>query len=141
MRRRLEKLGLTVLGNGWRQVKIRGEPLVAIGHEGPWFRPGPDLKGCPEGVFRLCLSHSPDNIRWARRNGIHLMLSGHNHGGQIRLPLFGSLFVPSMYSRKYDCGLFWEPPTLLHVNRGLAGREPLRYNCRPEVTRLVLRSS
>ncbi|MFL5340046.1 MAG: metallophosphoesterase [Gemmataceae bacterium] len=139
VRRRLQKLGLVVLGNGWRQVTVRGEPLVAIGHEGPWFRPEPDLAGCPAGPFRLCLSHSPDNIRWARRHRVNLMLSGHNHGGQIRLPLFGSLFVPSLYSRRYDCGLFWEEPTLLHVNRGLAGREPLRYNCRPEVTRLVVK--
>jgi predicted MPP superfamily phosphohydrolase len=90
-------------------------------------------------LFRLCLSHTPDNIRWAQRHGVDLMLSGHNHGGQIRLPLFGSLFVPSRYSRRFDCGLFWQPPTLLYVSRGLAGKEPLRYNCRPEITRLVLR--
>jgi len=140
VRRRLEKLGITVLGNDWMTTEIRGVPLTVIGHEGPWFQPGPDLKGCPAGPFRLCLSHTPDNIRWAQRNKVGLMLSGHNHGGQIRLPLFGSLFVPSLYSRKYDCGLFWEPPTLLYVNRGLAGKEPLRFNCRPEVTRLVLTS-
>ena len=139
IRRELEQLGITVLGNGWRALDVRGEPLVVIGHEGPWFRPKPDLKGCPEGAFRLCLSHSPDNIRWARRNRVQLMLSGHCHGGQIRLPVFGSLFVPSSYSRKYDCGLFFEDPTLLYVNRGLSGREPLRYNCRPEVTRLILK--
>jgi predicted MPP superfamily phosphohydrolase len=68
------------------------------------------------------------------------MLAGHNHGGQIRLPGIGSIFVPSRYSRKYDCGIFHEPPTLLHVSRGLSGQQPLRYNCRPEVTRIVLRS-
>ena len=139
IRRRLRRLGLDVLGNGWRLIEVRGEPLVVVGHEGPWFRPGPDLKGCPEGVFRLCLSHTPDNIRWARRNGIDLMLSGHNHGGQIRFPLIGSLFVPSRYSRRYDCGTFHEPPTLLHVSRGLGEEHPVRFNCRPEVTLLVLR--
>jgi predicted MPP superfamily phosphohydrolase len=139
LRRRLNRLGITVVGNTWTGATVRGVPLIAIGHEGPWFGPGPDLSGCSDGPFRLCLSHTPDNIRWARRNGIHLMLSGHNHGGQIRLLLFGSLFVPSLYSRTYDCGLFWKPPTLLHVNRGLAGKEPLRYNCRPEVTRIVLK--
>jgi predicted MPP superfamily phosphohydrolase len=67
------------------------------------------------------------------------MLAGHNHGGQIRLPVIGSIFVPSRYSRKYDCGTFHEPPTLLHVNRGLGGQQPLRYYCRPEVTRIMLR--
>jgi predicted MPP superfamily phosphohydrolase len=141
IRRRLRKCGITVLGNSWKLVEIRGEPLLAIGHEGPWFSPETDLTGCAARTFRLCLSHTPDNIYWARQHGIDLMLSGHVHGGQIRLPLFGSLFVPSWYSRRFDCGLFWQPPTLLYVSRGLAGKEPLRYNCRPEITRLVLHSN
>jgi uncharacterized protein len=51
------------------------------------------------------------------------------------------LFVPSRYSRHYDMGVFFEPPTLLYVSRGLAGQHPLRFFCRPEVTWLVLRAS
>jgi predicted MPP superfamily phosphohydrolase len=140
IRRRLKRTGMRVLGNGWEQLEVRGEPLVVIGHEGPWFNPPADLSACPPGVFRLCLSHTPDNINWARRNGIDLVLAGHVHGGQIRFPLVGSVFVPSRYSRKYDCGTFDEPPTLMHVSRGLGGQHPLRFNCRPEVTLLVLRS-
>ena len=97
-----------VLGNGWEQIEVRGEPLVAIGQEWPWFRPAPDLSACPPGPFRLCLSHTPDNIRWARRAGVDLMLSGHVHGGQVRLPVFGSMLVPSRYGRRYDCGVFDE---------------------------------
>ncbi len=127
-------------GNGWEQLTVRGEPLVVVGHEGPWFRPEPDLSAAPPDAFRLCLSHTPDNLPWARRHGIDLMLSGHNHGGQIRLPMFGSVFVPSRYGRRYDCGTFHEPPTLLHVSRGLGGEQPLRFNCRPEVTRIILRA-
>jgi hypothetical protein len=96
------------------------------------------LTPCPTG-FRLCLSHTPDNIVWARKNEIDLMLSGHVHGGQIRLPLVGSIFVPSRYGRRYDCGTFDEPPTVMHVSRGLAGQHPLRINCRPEVTWLELK--
>jgi predicted MPP superfamily phosphohydrolase len=68
------------------------------------------------------------------------MLAGHVHGGQIRFPLLGSVFVPSRYGRRYDCGTFEEPPTVLHVSRGLGGQQPLRYNCRPEVTLLVLKA-
>ena len=81
----------------------------------------------------------PDNIRWARRKGMDLMLSGHVHGGQIRFPVVGSMLVPSRYSRRYDCGVFAEGPTLLHVSRGLSGEHPLRFGSRPEVTRLTLR--
>jgi predicted MPP superfamily phosphohydrolase len=139
IRRRLCRLGMHVLSNTWRQLEVRGEPLVVVGHEGPWLKPAPDLAGCPDGPFRLCLSHTPDNIRWARRSGVDLMLSGHVHGGQIRLPWVGSVLVPSRYGRRYDCGTFDEPPTLLHVSRGLSGDHPLRYGCRPEVTRLILR--
>ena len=40
---------------------------------------GVDLRGCPDGPFRLCLSHTPDNARWACRNGMDLVLSGHVH--------------------------------------------------------------
>jgi len=140
VRRRLRRAGFHVLGNSWTQLDWRGERLTVIGHEGPWFRPGPDLAACPAGGFRLCLSHTPDNLPWARRQGIDLMLAGHNHGGQVRFPVIGSVFVPSRYGRRYDCGTFHEPPTLLHVSRGLAGQHPLRYNCRPEVTKIVLQA-
>jgi uncharacterized protein len=139
IRRQLRKAGFQVLANCWQRHEVRGIPLAVIGHEGPWYRPAPDLSGCPAEGFRLCLSHTPDNVRWARRNAIDLMLSGHNHGGQIRLPVIGSVFVPSIYGRRYDSGIFHEPPTLVHVGRGLSGQHPLRYNCRPEVVRIVLR--
>jgi predicted MPP superfamily phosphohydrolase len=140
VRRRLRRLGMEVLDNRWAQIELRGEPLVVIGHEGPWFGPAPDLSGCPPDAFLLCLSHTPDNIRWARRNRVDLMLSGHVHGGQVRIPGIGSVLVPSRYGRRFDCGTFELPPTVLHVSRGLSGEHPLRYNCRPEVTKLVLRA-
>jgi predicted MPP superfamily phosphohydrolase len=139
IRRRLEELGMTVLPNVGRTVEVRGEPLVVIGNEWPWLKPPPDLSDCPEGPFRLCLSHTPDNLPWARRVGIDLMLSGHVHGGQVRFPLIGSLLVPSIYGRRYDCGTFHEPPTVLHVSRGLSGEWPIRYGCMPEATLLTLR--
>jgi predicted MPP superfamily phosphohydrolase len=139
IRRRLRRVGMRVLANAWECIEVRGVPLTAIGHEGPWFGPGPDLAGCPADAFRLCLSHTPDHIGWARRNGIDLMLAGHVHGGQIRFPVLGSVFVPSRFGRRYDCGTFHEPPTLLHVSRGLGGDHPVRYHCRPEATKLILR--
>lgn len=139
-RRRLEKVGFQLLANRWQQIEVRGRPMLIIGHEGPWFGDGPDLADCPGGMFRLCLTHTPDNIAWAKQQHIDLLLAGHNHGGQIRLPGLGPIFVPSSYGRRYDAGSFHEPPTHMHVGRGLSGQEPLRYFCRPEVTRIVLRS-
>jgi predicted MPP superfamily phosphohydrolase len=139
IRRRLRRTGFCVLGNGWETLEVRGERMVVIGHEGPWFGPEPDLSACPVSGFRLCLSHSPDQMAWARRNHVDLVLAGHVHGGQIRLPLTGSIFVPSKYSRRYDMGTFHEGPTVMHVSRGLAGEFPYRFNCRPEVTLVVLK--
>jgi uncharacterized protein len=139
VRKRLAAIGMHVISNRWEAIDVRGEKLIAIGHEGPWFRPPPSLAGCPDG-FRLLVSHTPDNIGWAKRNNCRLMLSGHNHGGQIRLPIVGSMFVPSFYSRRYDMGAFHEPPTVLHVNRGLSGKEPIRFRCKPQVSRIVLRA-
>ena len=68
------------------------------------------------------------------------MLSGHNHGGQIRLPFVGPVFMPSRYSRRFDRGFFRQNGTLLYVNEGVGGKHPVRYGCPPEVSRLVLRT-
>ena len=139
IRRRLRRVGMNVIGNGWQQIDVLGHPMIVIGNETPWFLPTPDLSKCPDGIFRLCLSHTPDHFAWAQSNKIDLMLAGHVHGGQIRLPVLGSVFVPSRYSRRYDCGTFYQSPTLMHVSRGLAGQHPLRFFCKPEVTRIILR--
>ena len=139
VRAKLREMNVTVLGNCWKAVKVKGQPMTVIGHEGPWFRPGPDVWTAPSGVFRLLLSHTPDYFGWAGKHGISLMLAGHNHGGQFRLPVFGSIFVPSWQSRRYDAGTFAENGTVLHVGRGMSSKEPIRINCRPQVTRIVFR--
>jgi predicted MPP superfamily phosphohydrolase len=139
IRRRLGRLGIGVLGNGWTTVEVRGKPLLVAGHEGPFARPAPDLRECPPGLFRLLLSHTPDNVPWARRHDFDLVLAGHVHGGQVRLPVIGSILVPSRLGRRYDAGAYKVGGTVVHVSRGLAGQHPLRYFCRPEVTLLTLR--
>jgi hypothetical protein len=98
----------------------------------------PDFDAAGEHAFRLLLSHTPDNFRWAQQHKVDLMLAGHNHGGQVRLPVLGPVFAPSACGVRYASGAFWEPPTLLYVSRGLSGEHPLRYRCLPELTALVL---
>src|SRR5262249_46338882 len=88
-------------GNCWEVLSVRGVPLVAIGHEGPWFRPAPDLTGLPESGFRLLLSHTPDNFAWAVRNRIDLVLAGDGPGGRGRGGGGGWMFVAG------GCGCRW----------------------------------
>jgi predicted MPP superfamily phosphohydrolase len=69
------------------------------------------------------------------------MLSGHTHGGQIRLPLAGPLALPGL-GRKYFEGWFRFRDLQLYVNRGLGTvGVPFRFNCPPEITLLTLRSA
>jgi predicted MPP superfamily phosphohydrolase len=69
------------------------------------------------------------------------MLAGHTHGGQIRLPVIGPIVAPSLFGVKYASGVFYEAPTLVHVSRGVSGLDPIRINCPPEVTKLILRAA
>lgn len=138
VRAELAAAGYTVLGNGWQTVTIRGVPGVVVGHEGPWFAPPPDLSAAPPGLFRLGLSHTPDNFYWGVASRIGLMLCGHVHGGGIRIPVVGSIFVPSVYGRRFDQGVFEAGGTVMVVGRGLSGKEPLRVRCNPQVLRVTL---
>jgi predicted MPP superfamily phosphohydrolase len=78
-------------------------------------------------------------MRWASRHDGDLLLAGHTHGGQIRLPIVGPVLSPSNIDVHYSCGVFQSGPLISHVSRGISGKLPLRYNCPPEITKLVLR--
>jgi predicted MPP superfamily phosphohydrolase len=88
--------------------------------------------------LRIAVSHSPDQIQWARQHGFDLLLAGHTHGGQVRLPGIGPLVSPSMYGSRFASGVFFLKPTLLHVSRGVSGTHGLRWRCMPEVSILTL---
>ena len=101
------------------------------------------LGGVPEAMPRLLLSHNPDVaedpefIRSALR--VDLMLSGHTHGGQIRIPLLGSPFVPSRYGEKYARGLVQGPACPVFICRGVGHSVlPARFGVAPEVAVLTL---
>jgi predicted MPP superfamily phosphohydrolase len=92
----------------------------------------------------VLMSHAPDYIDVLRAhpvgNAIDLVLSGHTHGGQIRLPLVGALELPSM-GRKYVEGWFRFGQLQLYVNRGIGTvGVPFRLNCPPEITLITLRA-
>jgi predicted MPP superfamily phosphohydrolase len=145
VRSAISKAGLINLAGQVRQLAIDGAELILAGNELPWMKPAPDMQACPprsadRPQLRVLLSHSPDQICWAQRWDFDLMLAGHSHGGQFRLPIIGPIFCPCWHGVKYAAGSFYCPPMVMHVSRGVAAEIPLRLNCRPEVTKLVLRS-
>lgn len=101
------------------------------------------LLGTDNGSPRLLLTHSPHPYRHAVRFGLDLLLAGHTHGGQIRLPFLGALYVPSMgFLPRRDYGLHRSGQTTLIVSGGLGESGlPIRFNIRPEVSLVTLERS
>lgn len=137
-RRAMDHAGWTDLGSRGLSCQLRDVPSLLIGNEHPWYR-RPQIPTEREESFRLLLSHSPDQLNWARQHNVQLMLAGHTHGGQGRLPLAGPLLSPSFHGSRYASGDFYRAPTTLHVSRGLGGTHLVRINCRPELSLLTLR--
>lgn len=144
LRKLLTQCGLVDVGGRATALHVNGQEIHLAGNELPWFalRADADVfqpQARSSVVFRILLAHTPDQYLWARDRHYHLMLAGHCHGGQICPPLLGPIVSPSRFGAKYASGLFFESPTLLHVSRGIAGTHPLRFNCKPELAKLVLR--
>ncbi len=152
----LSQAGITVLRNERRALDVRGARLWLLGIEDTgytgaffddframWQEPRDALAALLERIAadepRLLLVHNPDFTEMLPEGRIDLALCGHTHGGQVCLPLVGAPIVPSCFGQKYASGLVQGPSTLVYVSRGVGLISPaLRFNCRPEVTRLTL---
>ena len=146
LRKTLVDSGLQDLGCLWKEVRIKGQSVILAGNELPWFPPAADMTHAPPpssvgGSLRIALAHTPDQLEWGQANQIDLLLAGHTHGGQIRIPLIGAILSPSRVGVKYASGTFHAPPTIMHVTRGVSGQFPVRMNCPPEMVRLSLRAA
>jgi len=103
----------------------------------------PDLAAAmanyPGDATTVLLMHEPDLApRYAPDKRIQLQLSGHSHGGQVRLLYYGPIVLPYL-SWKYPMGLYNINGMWLYTNRGLGTTNiPLRVNCAPEITELTL---
>ena len=139
-RRALRRSGFTDLEGRWTTLNVDGARIALGGTSEPWGQKL-DYASMPEADFRVVLSHSPDQFLMARSKGVNLVLAGHNHGGQIRLPVLGPILMPSRYSRHFDRGFFGKSGCLMYVSQGLGGKHPIRYGCHPEVTRFTMRAT
>jgi predicted MPP superfamily phosphohydrolase len=99
------------------------------------------LKGIPADEPVVLLAHEPDWADYVAKHPVDLQLSGHSHGGQIRIPLLGAPYLPLM-ARKYPWGLRQIGGLTLYTNSGIGTIEvPMRIDCPPEVTLITLRST
>ncbi len=145
LRDRMRDAGWIDLGGRWDCYTLRGTRVVLAGNELPWFAPAADMTGdlgsrAVDEALRIVLAHTPDQLDWARRYGFDLMLAGHTHGGQVRLPWVGPIVCPTRKPLRYCDGVYSVFPTVVNVSRGLSAETPLRWNCPPEMIRIVLRS-
>jgi len=146
----LQSNGITVLKNSYLPFERGGGRMWLAGLDDPVCgQPDPDRAIPPsirnianEPILLMC--HAPDYVDVLREHpagqAVSLVLSGHTHGGQIRLPFVGPLRLPPG-GRKYVEGLFQLGTTQLYVNRGIGSvGVPFRFDCRPEITLFTLRS-
>jgi predicted MPP superfamily phosphohydrolase len=142
-------LDITVLRDEGLLLDVRGQTIRLLGVTCEWdpaeAAQGLDraLSTCSEPAFTLLLYHSPDLMPDAAERGVDLVLAGHTHGGQVRLPLYGAVFTSSVYGKRYEMGRYQEGQTIMYVTRGL-GTEGLsaprvRFLCPPEVVMVILR--
>jgi predicted MPP superfamily phosphohydrolase len=107
----------------------------------------PSLESLPhpsERDFTILLAHNPDQAELARRalDSIDLMLCGHTHGGQVRLPGIGAILSSVEHRDLYDEGLRRRPWTQVYTSRGIGMvHVPVRFLSRPEVAVLELTSA
>lgn len=135
----LRTAGIEVLRNRALEVE---EGVWVAGVDDVWERHADldvALEGVPEGGFTLLLAHEPEFADRAADSGrVALQLSGHTHGGQVRLPVLGPPVLPYL-GRRYPAGLYTVDRMKLYVTRGVGLIAPaVRFNCRPEVTVLEL---
>lgn len=142
VRETLKKCGVEELKNRVLPLRRGGDRLHLAGVDDIWSGE-PDLdavvKQVPKGEACILLAHEPDFADEAAATGrFGLQLSGHSHGGQVCMPLFGPLVLPK-YGRNYPSGLYEIDGMTLYTNRGVGMVGPhVRFNCRPEITLFTL---
>lgn len=134
----LERAGVRMLINDLTRVKCAGGELAVAGLQSVWAGK-PDWSRASRGLRdderAVVLLHEPDFARTLcgdRR--IALQVSGHTHGGQVRVPFYGALRLPT-WGRQFQSGLYDLDALKLHVNRGIGTISiHVRFFCPPEIT-------
>lgn len=139
--RALRRNGIDVLRNQRTAIRRGHHALHVAGIEDLGY--GADLpralRGIPGGAPVILLSHNPGIVRKAARAGVGLILSGHTHGGQFKLPVLGSIYGRPIERTRFKAGLDFYGNTQIYVSRGIGTIVlPVRYRCPAEIPLLHL---
>lgn len=132
----LADTGITLLTNDAAEVVtdkgsfwLAGIDDILLGKD----RPAEAFRKIPADGLTIAIWHEADHAEKLEPFGPLLMLSGHSHGGQIRLPVLGPIAAPKL-GKKYDSGRYTIGDMTLFVSNGIGMyRPPVRFNCPPEV--------
>ena len=138
----LEQAGVRTLVNASTRLPADGAEVWLAGVDDQ-MESHPDLakalEGAPAGVPLILLAHNPDIWLQCGVDRADLVLSGHTHGGQIRLPLVGAVHTQGTHlGRKAPAGWFERGRSKMFVGRGLGESIPLRFGARPQVALITL---
>jgi uncharacterized protein len=148
-RSRSDDLARALAHDGWTHLKnvrcdlaLDGTTLELVGLDDPHVHRS-DLRVAARRSrprFGLAVVHSPDPAPELVALGYDLIVAGHTHGGQVRLPVVGALVTNSHVPRAMARGLHRLGPSYLHVSPGIGTSKyaPFRFLCRPEATLLEL---
>ncbi len=140
VRKCLAAAGVTVLLNQSREISLRGRTLRLAGVGDLWaeeLQAKEAFASVSTNTATLLLLHNPDGKDAVAEFPWHLALCGHTHGGQCRLPFFGTPFAP-VRDHRYVAGLNRWQDRWIFTTRGVGNLHGVRFNCRPEVSLLTL---
>jgi uncharacterized protein len=139
----LREHGIPTLDNTAVALERDGQRLWLAGLGSAYFGRARPERAIPKAAVSgnepvIVLAHEPDILPNVARYNADLMLAGHTHGGQVRIPFLPPMHLPE-FGRRYIEGMYRQGATQLYVNRGIGSvGVPLRLNCPPEITVLTL---
>lgn len=138
----LQSNGIRVLRNSSLPIERDSQRVWISGVESfpELFDVNRALREIPSNESVIMLAHEPDSADEVARYPVDVQLSGHSHGGQIRVPIVGAPFYPP-YGRKYPRGFRRVGRLSLYTNVGIGTLGvPIRFDCPPEITLITLRT-
>jgi predicted MPP superfamily phosphohydrolase len=143
VRRTLEANGIKVLENETARIEARGSSFWLLGLADLWTRTPriqPTIATVPEGAPIIALAHNPDIFPQLPER-VPLFLAGHTHGGQVRLPLIGTVVHTTNFGDHYEAGHVFENGHHLFVTTGIGTSIiAVRFGVPPEIVLLTVKS-